>query len=140
MTPRDAASGLSRLQRDILVMLFNDYTTTINRRRDTFLHGRTEHWGVRLRPVRGQETRATQAARSRAVARLEARGLVLRQNEARGCPTTGCARTSVSDPKAARTTSVLLLPAGIELAQRLTARTVLGVNRSGWGSVCGGVR
>lgn len=100
MTMTKTTTGLSALQRRILLTLFDDYLTG-------WPWG---SWGGGMRWRQFDEarrTRAGQAARSRALARLETRGLVQRLNCVRQGP---------------RTTHVLLLPAGVELAERLTQR------------------
>lgn len=114
--------GLSALQRAILVCLFEDYVDLATPPTTKHWLSQLTHWGARLRLVADHETRATQAARSRALARLEARGLILRQNEVSGSPTRAMARRSAAEAPPLRTTHVLLLPAGIEVAERLTQK------------------
>jgi hypothetical protein len=87
-------------------------------------------WGVPWRIPR--HSRAVAASLSRALARLEGRGLLLRQNSVSGFP--GCDgtgrshRVSASDPHN-RTTHVVLLSAGFDLVERLTKEQVPNVNR-----------
>ena len=115
-TQRDA-DDLSMQQRDLLMHL--------DRQRQhlaTHLLARNYAcWGVPW-GARGAHSRSRQASVSRALARLEQRGLVLRQNWVNGSPGTGGIRTAATDPHL-RTTNVLLLPAGIALAARLTKQT-----------------
>ena len=85
-----------------------------------------EVWGV---PWRVGGTRSFAASSSRTLRRLEDRGLVLRQNGASGSPDTQMARTSRAEAHN-RTTGVVLLPAGLELAERLTKRGRPNVNRT----------
>jgi hypothetical protein len=107
-------TGLSELQRRILLDVYQ--------RREAARGG---NWGVKWPPrvswygSRPVEcpcwTRAQQAAVSRALARLEHRGYLLRNNDVSGRP--GPDNTFV---RTMRTTCVKLLPAGLELADQLT--------------------
>ena len=78
-------------------------------------------------------SRAYSASLSRALRQLEGKGLVLRQNDVSGFPGSDGAgrshRVSSSDPHN-RTTHVVLLPAGLEAAERLTNEIVPHVNRA----------
>lgn len=97
-------------------------------------------WGV---PWHTKASRSEQASLSRTLARLEARGLVLRQNQRTGNnavmkpdPNGTLSSGSVRAPGDARvpksrTTSVLLLPAGIAIVERLTRPVTGDVNRQG---------
>ena len=78
-------------------------------------------WGMLWQPTRvgAVQTPSQRAALSRAVRRLERRGLVLRQNWRRR-PLR--ARLSHADPGPGRTTHLELTPAGYQLAQRLITR------------------
>ena len=112
-----STTGLSVQQRDIPGQLWG-----LHRDRQRAFKGRVpgflQFWGVDW-SVTG--TRSEQASVSRTLARLEPRGLILRQNYVSGRPDTenGAIRTSAVDPHN-RTTSVVLLRAGITLAKRLT--------------------
>jgi hypothetical protein len=75
------------------------------------------HWGVWWRI--GDSTPAERAAFSRALKRLEERGLVLRQNRVAGAPGSGGLRDSAAQLHI-RTTNVQLTDMGREVAKRLT--------------------
>ena len=79
-------------------------------------------WGVRWHGLYGQGTRSEQASLSRTLARLESRGLILRQNWASGSPDTDGLRTSKTEAHI-RMSNVLILTAGVDLGQRLTNYT-----------------
>jgi hypothetical protein len=69
------------------------------------------------------KTPAACAAFSRALRRLEGRGLIVRTNVTRGMPSghrKRCIRLLASEPHATRTDHVLLTEAGRETAKRLT--------------------
>ncbi len=68
-------------------------------------------------------TPAQRASLSRALARLEARGLLLRQNSYTGSEDGGC-RTDKSQTPPKRTVEVLLTPLGVAVAKRLTSDAV----------------
>ena len=70
------------------------------------------------------KSRADSAAYSRAVRRLEARGLVLRINRSRGDPTTGRIRGSAREPAPGRSDCLVLTESGEEVAHRLQAVNV----------------
>jgi hypothetical protein len=78
-------------------------------------------WGVNLADFRRHESKdaVARAVFSRALARLERRGLVLRINGAQGLPGGGI-RRSVDEPAPVRTDHLLLTPEGEEAAKRLT--------------------
>ena len=97
---------LSPLQRTLLLWLYCEH------RDGGWLHDRI-HW-------RSSGSAAAIAARSRALRRLEQRGLVLRVNCSTGVPGTGFVRKIISELHN-RTTHVEVLPAGVELAKRLTS-------------------
>mgnify|MGYP005842338755 CR=1 FL=1 len=81
-------------------------------------------------PWRTSGSRSDQAAISRAMARLERRGLVLRINYPTGLPDgSGLMRTRADQPHN-RTTHVRLTKAGIDTARRLTITTTRIDNRS----------
>jgi hypothetical protein len=113
--------GLSKMQKFMLFTLYQWH-----------LAGRSvEDWGI---PWRTTGTRSDQASLSRALRRLEERGLVLRQNQhgegaIDGRPrldpigrlrTSGFCRRDKDDGRVTRTDHVVLLPAGLALAERLT--------------------
>jgi hypothetical protein len=99
---------LSPQQQALLVRLYEEYTQCPHYRSPT-------GWGI---PWRTHETRSRCSSLSRALRRLEARGLLLRQNWWGGLPGLEGPRQSKDDPHR-RSTSVLLLPAGVELAREL---------------------
>jgi len=77
---------------------------------------------VPLSCLRGQgasKRRADSAAFSRAVRRLEARGLVLRINRSRGVPPSGRIRQSALEPAPRRSDCLVLTSAGEQAATRL---------------------
>jgi hypothetical protein len=83
--------------------------------------------GIPLKWLRGHgqgRTAGDSAAFSRAVRRLEARGLVLRSNSTTGCPPPGQkygeVRRSATDPVPKRTDHLILTGAGEEVAKGLT--------------------
>ena len=93
------------------------------------LNDTRDPWGVPWRPTRwfGPMTGSERAVWSRAVVRLERREFVLRQNER--CwtdhdlpyaPGNGEVRRQAADRMCRRTTGLVLLPAGREIAERLT--------------------
>lgn len=108
--------GLSTLQIDILKWL--------HEQQDAFSHtigaAWFSHWGT---PWKGDAslTNSERAVASRALRRLEQRGLVLRNNGVSGSPGTGKARTAASDPHN-RTTNVRITDAGRALVQSLSAK------------------
>ena len=107
---------LSGQQRNVLLHL---YRLKQEQEQEYDGHPFREHvlgWGV---PWHVTGTRSEQASVSRTLLRLESRDLILRQNAVSGNPDTGCLRKSATDPHN-RTTTVLLLSAGVELAHRLT--------------------
>jgi hypothetical protein len=65
------------------------------------------------------KSRSRRASLSRALRRLEERGLILRQNSASGSPGIEGPRQSNADPHSRRSTEVQLLPAGMQLAREL---------------------
>jgi len=111
---------LSRQQQHILVFLYHAYLEdkAIQNRPEVPLGCRTvDTFGVRWRT---KGTRSDQTSLSRALRRLEERGLVLRQNQVRGSGEgTGRCRLSKAEEHN-RTTHVRLLPDGIEVAERLS--------------------
>jgi len=116
---------LSRQQQDVLAHLYRLYVDQA-----------PGPFGV---PWRTTGTRSGQASLSRALRRLETRGLVLRQNQVVGSPDSvavdpdgvsrpGYKRTS-RDQRHGRTTHVELTAAGIEVAKGLTTGPSEYVNR-----------
>jgi len=110
--------GLGSLQRRILVWL---YEQTLAAEKVAAFPGRLAVWGVPWQThVRGSEwSPGKRASVSAALRRLEARGLLLRQNESGGSPRTGPARIHAAEPHS-RTTSVLLTEEGRRVAKQLT--------------------
>jgi hypothetical protein len=73
---------------------------------------------------RGSKARADSAAFSRAVVRLERRGLLVRSSHTEGIPQphprAGKVRMALDEPAPRRATHLILTPAGEEVAKRLT--------------------
>lgn len=111
-----SASKLSAQQRQILLYLYECHGAV----GDHPLARRLRVWGTRWKAQKW-ESRSRHASMSRALSRLESRGLLLRQNEVSGAPKTRGIRANASEPHV-RTTSVLLLLPGIEIAKQLTKR------------------
>jgi hypothetical protein len=65
------------------------------------------------------QSRSRCASLSRAMRRLEERGLILRQNSRSGAPGIKGPRQSTADPHSRRNTNIVLLPAGMQLAREL---------------------
>ncbi len=107
--PRRAASHLSLLQRQMLVWLAAQPAESAEGR----IAWRAVETG---KPWAGLSA----ATVSRALRRLEERGLVLRQSSSEGHPTASGWRTSVQQPFSGPTTHVQLTPAGRALAAQLT--------------------
>lgn len=109
------ASKLSRQQRHILDVLW-EQTTYIEGHGNEFAKAMLNYWGVRWYPAKGFDDwkRSDSATISRALRRLEHRGLVERKNE-------------ISD-RVGRTTRVKLTAAGIAIAKRLTKTQSENVN------------
>ena len=118
----NAAAKLSAQEVHILLWLAE---------RHPLVHPLNAAWGVRWRV--GDATASVRASLSRSLRRLELRGLVLRQDDWSGNPETGKARQTAAEPHQ-RTTHVQLLPAGIEMAERLTNRGAEFVNRPAGGA------
>jgi hypothetical protein len=112
------ADRLSKVQRDLLLWAYDHRpTSAVN-----VMFGARLKWPTGLPPAR-------RASLSRALRRLERRGLILRQNTTTGNPETGAARKSPDEPHT-RTNGVALTVAGLELCERLTQETMEQVNRS----------
>jgi len=115
-----AVTKLSRLQKQILLDLLR-----VIRRHEKRAEGFPEiaRWRrvpvFALRRTAEPKSRADSAAYSRAVRRLEARGLVLRINRCRGDPTTGRIRSSARQPAPARSDCLVLTKRGEEVAKQL---------------------
>ena len=106
--------GLSDLQRDILVDTY-DRIERFKGRDDVHHRVYSDAWGLRwvfARPLSDNANR--RASVSRALRRLELRGLLKRRNDVSG------GVDSKGAAIANRTTHVMLTAAGVELAQRLT--------------------
>ena len=112
-------SGLSKLQKRILLGLFQDFRAAV----PTGYPPDYLRWRTTGEP-------AVSASLSRAMRRLEARGLVLRQNYTSGMGGAygGRLRQSQADPHN-RTTHVQILPAGLEAAKWLLNVVAPFVNR-----------
>ena len=106
-------STLSHEQRAVLEWLFDNIPVST-----------CPPWGVRWRPGKWGVTNdpSRRAAYSRMLKRLEARGLILRQNQVSGNPLNGEVRTSGTEPHN-RTTHVFLTDLGVQVASRLTNDT-----------------
>ena len=114
------AARLSGLQRAILLYLAQER-----------IAGRTM---AQWQPSRWYPTwsPSNRAVFSRALHRLEARGLILRQNQRAAVPGSWTGyRRSVTDPFMKRTTTIELTPIGREVAERLTNGVSPDVSRSG---------
>jgi len=115
---------LSQQQEDFLVWLLDRYRDleTPGRLTEYGKHSLT-HWGVRLPRFENGTSRSECASFSRAIRRLEQRGLVERWNTDSGNRETGMVAKLTDTPNVAshRTTNIRLTPAGRELAERLTA-------------------
>ncbi len=87
------------------------------------LHNQTAIWGVKWQPTKlfPARTRAESVNVSRALARLEARGLVIRQSKMSGAPDTEKARTSHESLPPLRCDHVLLTQDGRETANKITS-------------------
>lgn len=118
--------GLSKQQQDILLDLLRETNRQIHR------SGKPSAWGVWwynripqwLRQGYGpkSQTAAYRASLSRALKRLEERGLVVRQNCIHGFPghpEGRAGRVSKVDPAPKRTTNVVLTAEGRAIAERL---------------------
>ena len=119
--PQDAIAKLSIQQKSILQHLWRLYLEDKqNQARPGFPAGckTADTFG----PVyRTKGPRSDQASMSRALARLEARGLVLRQNICRGSPGRGEYRRTADDPKSVRTHNVSFTDLGKVVAKWLTS-------------------
>lgn len=114
------AKKLSWQQKRILKYLV-EYMEWIDEYGTEFGRGEARNWGVPWKPGKWNETweNTHAASYSRALRRLEKRGLVLRNNDISGRPDTGEARRSMDDPHN-RTVRVLITDAGWEVGKRLT--------------------
>jgi hypothetical protein len=111
---------LSRLQKQILLALLRVIRRHEKRAADFPEIARWRRVPVSaLRRTDEPKSRADSAAYSRAVRRLEARGLVLRINRCRGDPTTGRIRSSARQPAPARSDCLVLTKRGEEVAKQL---------------------
>jgi hypothetical protein len=114
---------LSRLQKDILRRLLAWYEQL---RAHPVRGSPVAVWGVRLTDFRRRDRKdaSSRAAFSRALARLERRGLVLRINGTNGLPDghprRGSVRRSLDEPAPDRADHLLLTAEGEEAAKRLT--------------------
>lgn len=120
---------LSFLQRVILRTLLDmhiegeahDVAFAVARPEMKAMHDQTAIWGAQWNPSRifDDFDRAVSADISRAVGRLEKRGLVIRQSQRRGTPDSGRARTSPDSMPPVRCTHVLLTPSGRAIASEI---------------------
>jgi hypothetical protein len=85
------------------------------------MHDRTKIWGAMWQPSKlfQDYDRAVSADISRAVARLEKRGLVIRQSANHGSPDSGKVRTSPDSMPPIRCTHILLTTEGRAVADAL---------------------
>jgi hypothetical protein len=115
----DITCKLSKVQRDLLAWLYAEHIAG----GDGPGYGGCVHWHT-------DGTDSERATLSRALRRLELRGLLLRLNFASGMGEQYdlAMRQSKDDPHN-RTTHIRLLPMGIEIGKRLTIATVADVNR-----------
>lgn len=127
-------SGLSRLQRYLLLW-------TLEQTEWKEAHGSREvvFWGVAYYPSRIWPgwTKSQRVAASRALVRLEQRGLVVRDNPSTtllvGHGALGRARRSTNEPAPKRATTVRLTEAGRAEAQWLAIQETENGNRcAGW--------
>jgi hypothetical protein len=112
----DPGRGLSYLQKDILVWLWRTTRHTEEHGND-FSRSEARIWGVRWSPGKGQSVwePSDRVCFSRALRRLEQRGLALRKNDISG------GQNPNGRPHAKpRTTRALLTDTGREVAERLT--------------------
>jgi hypothetical protein len=108
---------LSRLQRSILRRLLRWWTWIQS---DEGRARRYKHFGVpllKLRPYLLYWSPADRAAFSRALRRLEARGLILRVNGTSGCPDVGGRMRTSPDQSHSRTDHILLTEACLRWAE-----------------------
>jgi hypothetical protein len=115
-----AVAKLSRLQKQILLDLLQFIWHHEKQKQDFPEIVRYRRVPLRmLRTTDEPKSRADSAAYSRAVRRLEARGLVLRINRSRGDPATGRIRRSAREPAPGRSDCLVLTKSGEEVANRL---------------------
>jgi hypothetical protein len=118
---------LSRLQKGILLALLQVIRRHEKRAEEFLENARYRRVPVSvLRSSDAPKSRADSAAYSRAVRRLEARGLVLRINQTRGDPETGLIRGSAREPAPARSDSLVLTTSGEEAAKELAGPRLFG--------------
>jgi hypothetical protein len=112
--------GLSMFQESLLRCLLARENYILEHG-NSFWKNEIKVWGIpwKVREIFGKWTPSLAASASRALRRLENRGLVLRQNGWGGCPDTGETRKDKTDAHD-RTTQVLLTEEGREFAERLT--------------------
>ncbi len=114
--------GLGAFQKDILRCLLHH----TQRQRLPDYPSRQRAQGVPVKWIRPKGvSRVDSASFSRAIRRLEARGLVIRTNYVSGCPAgenfrEGQVRLKMEEPAPKRTNSIILTPTGEEIAKRLT--------------------
>lgn len=91
---------------------------------------RLEFWGVHWQPSRGQQrwTRSDSAAVSRSLRRLEARGLVIRDNAISGSPSADGSRKSLDELPPKRACNVKLTELGRVVAKTVNKKYIPNVN------------
>ena len=122
--------GLSELQERILCWLLQA-TVEVETHGHPIQQRDLAYFGIPWRPSKGQKawTATDRAVFSRAISRLEARRLIIRQNIASGTPGIGRARLTVDEPPPLRTTHLKLTDTGREVAERLTKTVNYNVSR-----------
>jgi len=115
----DPTTKLSKVQRDLLAFLYAEHIAGGAGPG----YGGCIHW-------RTKATNSGRATLSRALCRLERRGLLLRLNFTSGMGERHdfAMRQSKDDPHN-RSTHIKLLPAGVEIGKRLSNHTTANVNR-----------
>lgn len=110
--------GLSKMQVNIMLVLFEVYNYQVER------YGKQHVWGIPWIPSNYLDmTDYKNASVSRALRRLEERGMILRDNDIHGTPDSNRPRTSVSQRPPTRTTGVHMTNLGVETTKRLTICT-----------------
>ncbi len=120
---------LSYLQKWALKMLLEDHVAGVQwdeefkreHPQERGLHDQTKIWGVHWKPKKWmpQMSRSDSVNLSRAIARLESRGLLIRQNQHIGTPDAHRARTTPQSVPPVRCSHILLTESGFEVARAL---------------------
>ncbi len=116
----EPSKRLSKLQLYILDRLLHSYRH-IEATGDEQLIQSVYNTGIRLEEIlgAGQPTRSQSASDSRALKRLEQRGLILRNSIVSGTPSReGRLRGSVQELPPRRTDAIILLPPGRSIAEK----------------------